>query len=349
MATKLSAHDLRAFWNSKKGAGAAKGISDHDLRSFYNSQNGPGAAGGAAPTLSNGSPIETTTGGGTDTPTDTPAAVDPLDPKYIERFEKTIGLGKEFGNGLIDDLGLRGEFLGRIQEGPGEDYYADLAALRARTQNADQLSALDEEALAQARLGLGGLDSAENAALRSAAKQNVNRQFGLEEQKLLRYQGGMGSSMQRAAQMADLSRNRVDSQRSLERDLLVENIQQKKDARLAFSNLTNAVGARQDSRVQNLSALLQSGNQFADSMTMQGQQFNTGTAAQEQAARTGAYVGGIGTTMSALGGYAAEEFQTKALEEALKAKREEIEATKQLTASSLAAQQQIINSLAGQF
>lgn len=288
----------------------------------------------------------TTTGETTDPGTS--SIPDPLSQENIDRFNRTVELGKGFGNGLIDDLGLRGEFLGRIDEGPGADYYADLAKVRELSANAGNLSALDEEALANARLGLGGLDSAENAAIRSRAVQGIDQQFGQQRQQLLRYQGGMGSALQRAAQISDLGSKRVGAQRELERDILVENIQQKKDARLAFSNLTNSVGARQDSRVQNLAGLLQSGNQFADTMKMQGQQFNTGTQAQEYAARTGALVGGIGTTMSTLGGYQAEEFQNRALEEALKAKREEIEATKQLTQETLNAQQNIFKHLAGQ-
>jgi len=321
-----------------------KRYSSSELRSAYKRQvqgsaNTPGGTDTTTPNTND-----------TPTPTETPFAPppDPLSQENIDRFNKTVDIGKGFGNGLIDDLGLRGDFLGRIDEGPGADYYADLARVRELSANAGNLSPLDEEALGYARLGINGLDSAENAAIRSRAVQGIDQQFGQQRQQLLRYQGGMGSALQRAAQISDLGSKRVGAQRELERDILVENIQQKKDARLAFSNLTNSVGARQDSRVQNLAGLLQSGNQFADSMKMQGQQFNTGTAAQENAARTGALVGGIGTTMSTLGGYQAEEFQNRALQEALQAKREEIEATKALTQETLAAQQNIFKHLAGQ-
>lgn len=264
-----------------------------------------------------------------------------------EEMNRTIGAGTELGQQLIDRLGLGGQFLSRVDENPSADFTSDLSALRERTARAGELSALDLEALESARGALLGLDAPEMAALRSQATHNIDQQFGLQQQQLLRYQGGMGSAMQRAAQVADLAGKRVDAQRSLARDLLVENIQQKKDARLAFANLTNAVGARTDARTQALSGMLLSGNEFANSLKQSAQQFNNQTAAQEIASRTGALMGGIGATTSLMGGYKAEEFQNQALQEALKAKAQEIEATKELSRQALEAQKEIMNRISG--
>ena len=236
---------------------------------------------------------------------------------------------------------MRGEFLGRIDEGPSADYYADLARTRELAENAGNYTNLDNEALGYARSALDGISAPENEALRSAATRGVDQQFGQARQQLLRYQGGIGSQVQRASQIGDLAAKRVGAQRELSRDLLIANIQEKKDARAAFDNLTNTIGNRTDQRVQGLNSLVMSGQQFADSLKSSNQQFNNQTGAQEIASRTGAYLGGIGTVNSMLGGYKADDFQNTALQEALAAKDREIEATKKLAADALAQQERI--------
>lgn len=299
-------------------------------------------------------------GGGGGTVVDTPGTVDTpggvtvpsgsveITPEMVDRFNQTVTMGKQFGNSLIDDLGLRGEFLGRVSEGPSDSYYADLNNLRTLANTANAPTALDTEALGYARNALGGLDTVENQALRSAAVQDVDRQFGQARQQLLRYQGGLGSAMQRSAQMSDLGAKRVDAQRSLARDLLIQNIQEKKDARNAFAELTGQVGSRTDSRTQNLNALLQTGLLGADQLKQAGEQFNVGSQSAETSARTSALTGGIGAVGSALGGYKAEDFQNLALKEALSAKDKEIEATKTLAQKALESQEKIANMLKGQ-
>lgn len=281
-------------------------------------------------------------------PTPPPAPVEAGIPdNYKQKFDETVGAGEEYGNHLIDTLGLKGEFLGRVSERASDSYYADLQNLRNRTSVAGDPTALDQEALGVARNALQGLNSQENQALRSAAVADVNRQFGTQQQALMRFQGGTQPTAQRTAQLAQLGGSRVDAQRSLARDLLIQNIQEKKDARNAFGSLTQAVGSRADSRTQNLSSLLQSGNQFADTLTQQGQQFNSGNQGAEIAARTGALVGGVGTASALYGGYQAQDFQAKALEDALAAKDKEIQATKDINKQTLEAQERIMKQLAG--
>lgn len=314
----------------------------------HGTTGGSGGTGGTGGTNGNGgtTPSGTDSNGNPVTET-TPSSI-AITPEMIDRFNQTVNLGKTFGNSLIGDLGLQGQFLGRVAEGPSDSYYSDLANLRTLAGNAGNPSALDSEALANARAALPGLDSVENSALRSAAVQDVDRQFGQARQQLLRYQGGLGSAMQRSAQIEDLGAKRVDAQRSLARDLLIQNIQEKKDARNAFAELTGQVGARADSRTQNLNALLQTGGLGADQMKQTGQQINTGLQASETSARTSALTGAIGAVGSAVGGYKAEDFQNTALQEALAAKDKEIEATKTLAQKALESQEKIANMLKGQ-
>lgn len=266
---------------------------------------------------------------------------------YKQKFDETVRAGEQYGVDLVNKLGLQGQFLGNVREGPSTSYYDDLAALRAKTGTAGDPTALDSEALGVARNALQGLNSQENQALRSAAVADVNRQFGTQQQALMRYQGGTQPTSQRTAQLAQLGGARVDAQRSLARDLLIQNIQEKKDARNAFGSLTQSIGSRGDARSQGFSGMLQAGGQFADNLTMQGQQFNTGSRAQETAARTGALVGGVGASSALFGGYQAQDFQAKALQDALEAKDKEIQATKDINKQTLDAQERIMKQLAG--
>lgn len=339
--------------------------SDADLKAAYDKTvrkiSGPGSSGGTPPAGGGSASGGTQGGGGVDSSAGGSGSTGTVDnggggsfdtttaggipQDYKDRFDQTIQLGTDYGNKLIDQLGLGGQFIPRVQEGPSDTYYNDLSNLRSLAGNAGNLSPLDNESLDVARAALPGLDAQENAALRSAAVADVDRQFGQAKQQLLRYQGGMFAPAQRAAQIAQLGGARVGAQRTLARDLLIQNIQEKKDARNAFTNLTQQVGSRADSRVQNLQGLLQTGGQFADSLKSQGQQFNASSVGQEVAARTGALVGGVGAASSLLGGYKAEDFQMTALNEALAAKDKEIAAQKAISDSTLAAQERIMKAL----
>lgn len=341
---RYSDADLKAAYDKTVRKVTGSGSSGGTTTGGGGSTTGGTTSGSGSDTStgSSGSTGATDSGGGGSTDTTTAGGI-PQD--YTDRFNQTVQLGTDYGNKLIDQLGIGGEFIPRVQEGPSDTYYNDLSNLRSLAGTAGNLSPLDNESLDVARAALPGLDSQENQALRSAAVADVNNQFSQAKQQLLRYQGGMFAPAQRAAQIAQLGSARVGAQRTLARDLLIQNIQEKKDARNAFTNLTQQVGSRADSRVQNLQGLLQTGGQFADSLKSQGQQFNASSAGQEVAARTGALVGGVGAASSLLGGYKAEDFQMTALNEALAAKDKEIAAQKAISDSTLAAQERIMKAL----
>lgn len=308
-----------------------------------------GTGGGTTPPADDGG-----TGGGGDTTTPPPTTNPPAttDPTGIsaddrKRFEDSINMGRDFGNQLINDLGFSGDFLPRIDVGPSAQYVADLERLRGLAGTSGNLDPLEEEALANARNALSGLDSAENAALRNAAKSQIDRAASAATRQLMRYQGGLVSQGQRTAQLADLSRGRIDARRNLERDLLIENIAEKTRAREAFSNLASTTSQNRSQRQLGYNQAVISGQGNADALTSAGQQFNALQKASELSTRASTYLGGIGTTTGLLGGYAAEDFQNKALTEALAAKDKEIEEMRRLNAETLAAQERIMKTLSG--
>lgn len=304
-------------------------------------QGTTGGTGGAG-TTTGGSGGTTTTSDGTSTTTATTPAL-----TNDQKWQQVLDKGTSLGNSLTDQLGLRGEFLGRVNTDVGADYTNDLNNVRTRLATASDPTALDQEALTNARNALPGLDASENSALRSAAVADLNRTYGQQQQQLLRYQGGIGSPIQRASQISALGGQRVEAQRGLARDLLVANIQAKQQARDSFSNLTNTVGQRADTRTAQLSGLVQAGDQYADTYKQSGQEFNTGSQGTEVAARTGALVGGLGTASSLYGGFRAEDFQNTALVQSLAEKDKEIQANKDIAKQTLDAQDRIFKSLGG--
>ncbi len=283
-------------------------------------------------------------GGGTTPPTTPPAITD----ENRRKFYESIALGQEFGDSLIGKLGFEGEFLPRIDAGPSQTYVDDLGRLRTYASNAGNLDPLEDEALGYARNALAGLSSAENAALRSAAVKDVDRQYGAARDQIMRYQGGLIPQGQRTAQLAQLGAARGSSQRELARDLLIENIAEKGRAREAFSNLASTTATNRNNRQLASNQAVLGGQQFSDTLQQTGDQFNAMQKGSELSTRASTYLGGIGTATGMLGGYAAEDFQKKALDDALAAKDREIEETRKLAMETLASQERILKELGRQ-
>jgi hypothetical protein len=147
--------------------------------------------------------------------------------------------------------------------------------------------------------------------------------------------------------MAQLDTASFDASRRLNRDVLIQNIAEKRAAKDAFTNLIGELSARKfQNQLQSNQATL-AGQGMHDEFTRLGQQYNTSLAEKEKSTQVGAVLGGVGTVSSLLGGYAAEDFQSKALEEALKAKEEETDKLLAFAREAQLAQEKALKQIQG--
>lgn len=240
-----------------------------------------------------------------------------IDPKDLQMLKDQITLGTQFGNDLINQYGLNGQFLGRVNTDPSANTQAAIEAMKAQAQNAGNFTPLEQEAIDRDRAALAGLSAPENAALRENAQAGLDRTM----QTLLRRQAmsNAGSGIQGNALSArynPIYRDRADQQRGLERDLLIQNIQEKDAARQAFTNLVSnrvdAANQRQTTANTNLFGASSNADQFSRA----GQLANQAAAGSEAATRVGTGLGAMGTVSGLLGGFRAEDFAQKGFTEA---------------------------------
>lgn len=153
--------------------------------------------------------VGASTPGGSGTTSDTQA-----------QFDETVEAGKAFADSIIQDYGLEGEFLGRVDE-EGSNL---------------------NEALALAKSNIGGLDAAENVAFKEAALTGMNQDFAKNQRLLASIQGQTGVRGAAAgAQSRDLLRDQMGARQGLERDLTLANINQKNLALDRFGVMAGSV------------------------------------------------------------------------------------------------------------
>lgn len=264
----------------------------------------------------------------------------------IAKLREELALGEQFGTGIIDKFGLGGDFLGRVSETASPEMLAAIARLKGQADTAGQLTPLEQEAIDKNRAALEGINAQENLALREQAEQGLDRttQGLLRNQKISNAQSGvLGPAV--AARNDPIVRERVQQQRGLERDLLVQNIAEKAKARQAFTDLvtgrSDETFRRQTSANQNLSTSQMS----ADLYGRGGQEINQQAKSQELGTRMGALFGGIGATTGLLGGYRAEDFAGKGLDEASRQFDEYLKSVEKISKQQMNLQKEIYSSL----
>lgn len=292
----------------------------------------------------------------------------PEDTAAMERVKAMLGIGEAFGRKVANEFYATGS-LGRQAEDITDAEKAALARARefasvAGTQSQDMrsllgqqqsilsdarnLSPIELEALGIARNALPGLDAAENNALRSAARENINREVSAQARDLAKVQARSGTFGAAAgAQNRLLGQDRVRQTRNLERDLLVQNIGIKEAARNAFTNLvTNTEGNRAGrtnaasstlantlttdeanrKTAQNAANVSEAGlAQSSGDRLRQLREFNLSQLAAEKAGQIGSIFGGIGTVTGQRGLLAGEEYADKELQAAIDAQNKIIE------------------------
>jgi hypothetical protein len=161
-------------------------------------------------------------------------------------------------------------------------------------------------------------------ALRENEEANINKQLATQGRLASVQQARSGVRGAAAnAQLQDLNRGAIDAQRGLTRDLITENINQKGQALDRFGRLAGA----------------------SDQFRQTGQSLNTDLLKGELGARSGALLGGIGTTTGLLGGYRAEDFQKQAFNKALKARKQSENKQLDFAREALDAQNRIFEGL----
>ena len=127
--------------------------------------------------------------------------------------------GSLAGEALIDSLGMKGNFLGRVSEDiPGQNEYLEML-----------------------KAGLGGYTSPEYQAQREQMQQGLNSQYATAQQQLAKAQSrGRVYGAAGAAQQANLSRATQDSKNDLEQQLMVKNIDERQNRLTKYGSENSA-------------------------------------------------------------------------------------------------------------
>lgn len=267
----------------------------------------------------------------------------------INKLVDAISVGESLGKGIIADQGLGGEFLGSVSEQIGPEQQAALEFFQNLASNSGQVTALEQEALDQARAALGGLSAEENLALRENAEKGIDTGFQSALRSLSSLQGQRGRIGVSGAQQRDLITGLLGAQNQLERDIIVQDLAQQNLAREAFTNLASGTSQNIFGRQLAAGQGLATNAQLADQFRLNAALSNIGLRGQEISTRLGTTLGALGTAAGTLGGFRAEDFAKKAFEESLAAKKESEDKQLALTNKILESQDNIFSQFGGQF
>lgn len=168
----------------------------------------------------------------------------------------------------------------------------------------------EQEVLDMMRAGLGGYNSPEVQAMRESARQEINRDYKLQQAQALqnaaRYQqrGGLANAM-----MQDAGQNRTLATGNLERDLLIKNADEAQRRKEGFANL---VRTTEDARFGRQNATTQNyGNALYDEETAR-----TGRQIYNSQQGTNRALASAGLALSGAGLYAGQYGNQEALNQA---------------------------------
>lgn len=365
----ISGLDAATLKKVKDLANQKYGTKATEIANSYRKANPPKAATTTTNTTTNNTAntdttANTTTNTNTNTNTNTgtgevgkeqvPAKLEPTDAEIIARAKGIIGEGEAFGRRLGNEFYADGA-LGRQKEELSPDEVQALAKLQALTgtagqqsdfvrnllaqqqgilTDAQQLSALEQEALNVSRNALQGLRAPELEAMRSAARENILGQAQAEARAMAKAQArNMVTGAAATAQRRLLGQDQIRETRNLERDLLIKDVDIKAAARNAFTNLATQTEANRAGRTNAASGQLAqtgltdeanrrsaeatatanyaSGASNAGDRLRQLQQYNLDQAAAERAGRIGSIFTGVGTITGQRGLLAGEDFANK--------------------------------------
>lgn len=280
------------------------------------------------------------------------------DQAALARVKALLGQGENMGRQLAKEFYSDGSLgrldpslssqetdaLARLKEIAGsagsqsQDVTDLLTRLKGTADQSGQLTSLEEEALGVARGALAGLSAPQIQALREAAHEKIAASFQQQARQLAKVQAAGGTyGAVAGAQQRLLGRDAVQQNRNLERDLLIQDIQEKDAARQQFVNLATATQGARDSRTNNSNSMLsstvlgdqnnrlnaqnQAGSNYANFAGATGNaqrsvgEFNINQAAAEKAGQLGAIFGGMGTVTNQRGLIAGEDYANTALQE----------------------------------
>lgn len=184
--------------------------------------------------------------------------------------------------------------LGRIDAGRSSEI-ADLISGRQRmVDQASQRDPAEERLRAMMEGGLGGLTAEENTALREGAQSEVDRNFASQLRALAGYSGQRGLAGLSQAGINDLSANRLDAQRNLERDILIKNIDIQNERRKAYGDYLDALVSGEFDRASKARADLEQLTVSARNDELQRELYNQEQGRREADLRSSALFGTAG-------------------------------------------------------
>lgn len=216
--------------------------------------------------------------------------------------QDTLSAGMGLGQQILPEVFEGGSGLDRIDFG-GVDFnninqFLDPSVQEAQALQGD-LTGQYDKLLGLAEGRLGGLDSAENMALKESLFRDIDRQKAGAMRDVAR-QSGLGAGAAFGQRQA-LGRDYADNALRANRDLTLANVDIKRQALQDYANAQNArtgaLGSAQD-RLSALRGLQATAQQATDQFNTQGNflanQFNAGQQGKELAAKVGAISSGTG-------------------------------------------------------
>ena len=214
-----------------------------------------------------------------------------LGPKMSNQLAKGAAVGQELVDRFLPDISA----LGTLDASRAPETQNLINQQSAFATQAAQRSPEMAAAITRAEQGLGGLNAAENDALRAQAFQSLDRQFQAGNRALARAQGRSGVQGAAATgQFRDLARERLGATQGLERDILLQNIAIQDQRRNALANLISGTEAAEFGRGQQSLGQLQALTQAAQASEQAREQFNLGQQANLLAGQQGLFFGGMG-------------------------------------------------------
>lgn len=233
--------------------------------------------------------------------------------KYLKQAKQALNAGNNLGQKNLDyGTALGQQILPEVFPGGGGldraqfnnvdfgsiNQYLDPSVQEANALKGD-LTGQYDKLLGLSEGRLGGLDSAENAALKESLFRDIDRQKAGAMRDVARTPGlGAGSSF---AQRRAIGRDYGDQALQADKNLLLTNVDVKRQALQDYANAQNArtaaLGGAQD-RLSALRGLQATAQQATDQYNSQGNfladQFNAGQQGKELAAKVGAISTGTG-------------------------------------------------------
>lgn len=237
--------------------------------------------------------------------------------RYQEIVDAQIKAGTTYGETLADKY-FDPSKVETIRETVSPEVQATIDAAKKLYEDSQKRTAEDQLVLDKRISGLDGYTSAENAALREAMRESMNRDRATSQRELMRASGGQLTAGALAGQRAGIDANYSRASANQGRDLLIANVDEKQKRLEGLSTYVAGLDEREFAKKKSSLDGWTSGEQNKQGFETMATQYNQGQRASNTAGRVAAELGGLGAYTGLLGGVKAEDKAQSNLDRAMK-------------------------------